>query len=116
MKNKNKIHYSLKYKWFFIALLALIIIPLSFSSISFLDFAGVHQLIFNLNDKLYHYKKIILLWHIFTLTAIYVFSEFKIKKHAEKNHLDYVQIKKIKNTRSSILIVVLIFDLIFQLL
>ncbi|OGT35662.1 MAG: hypothetical protein A3F11_07085 [Gammaproteobacteria bacterium RIFCSPHIGHO2_12_FULL_37_14] len=112
---KNSNQHDFKYRLLSITVIFSIVLILFFITINISDFAGIHHLIFDLNDFIKNHQLAFLLWHILIIITIYAGWGFKVNKDAKKFNLSNAQTKKAKQFRYWMIAFIVIFDLLTHL-
>ncbi len=112
---KNRNQHTAKYHLLFITAIFLSMLILFFITINISDFAGIHHLIFDLDDFIKNHQLVFLLWHILIIITIYAGWGLKVTKDAKKFNLTRAQIKKAKQFRYWMIAFIVIFDLLTHL-
>lgn len=115
MKEKNETNrnqHNSKYRLLSITAIFLSVLILFFITINISDFAGIHHLIFDLDDFIKNHRCAFLLWHILIIITIYAGWGFKVNKDAKKFNLTHEQVKKAKLFRYGMIAFIVIFDLL----
>lgn len=109
-KEKNRNQFISRYGLILLSILFLMSLILFFSQINISDFAGIHNMIFEINQFVQHNRFPFLIWHILIILAIYVGWDLKVNRNAKKYNLTEIQIKKAKQFRYVIIVFVIVFD------
>lgn len=112
---ENKNQYTSKYRLLSITAIFSVVLILFFTTINISDFAGIHHLIFDLDDFIKNHRCAFLFWHILIIITIYAGWGFKVNKNAKKFNLSHAQIKKAKRFRYWMIAFIVIFDLLTHL-